>query len=160
PPGLLRVIRCLPVTLKCGALRGQASDNPQGEGTVGRHGHNGVLTPSCRSPPLMRHGPPQTHRDIQCTASFASMRCRGAWRRRVAERLELRGARAYYPLKSGADLAIGVWSRKSRLPARAARRSASTTRVNGDSMPSNLAHRVYHQVIQFLLIAIYLFVVF
>ena len=27
-------------------------------------------------------------------------------------------------------------------------------------MPSNLAHRVYHQVIQFLLIAIYLFVVF
>jgi len=75
---------------------------------VGRHGHNGVLTPSCRSPPLMRHGPPQTHRDIQCTASFASMRCRDAWRRRVAERLELRGARAYYPLKSGADLAIGV----------------------------------------------------
>jgi hypothetical protein len=27
-------------------------------------------------------------------------------------------------------------------------------------MPSNLAHRIYHQVIQFLLIAIYLFVVF
>ena len=27
-------------------------------------------------------------------------------------------------------------------------------------MPSNLAHRIYHQVIQFLLIAVYLFVVF
>src|SRR5215472_7805131 len=27
-------------------------------------------------------------------------------------------------------------------------------------MPSNLAHRIYHQVTQFLLIAVYLFVVF
>jgi hypothetical protein len=41
-----------------------------------------------------------------------------------------------------------------------ARRFASTTRKNGDSMPSSLAHRIYHQVIQFLLIAFYLFIVF
>ena len=27
---LLRVIRCLPVSWQCGALRGQASDKPQG----------------------------------------------------------------------------------------------------------------------------------
>ena len=37
---------------------------------------------------------------------------------------------------------------------------AQEIQVNGDSMLSNLAHRVYRQVIQFLLIAIYLFVVF
>ena len=40
------------------------------------------------------------------------------------------------------------------------RAPAQEIQVNGDSMPSNLAHRIYHQVIQFLLIAIYLFVVF
>ena len=33
-------------------------------------------------------------------------------------------------------------------------------RVNGDSMPRDLAHKIYHQVIQFFLIAFYLFVVF
>ena len=40
------------------------------------------------------------------------------------------------------------------------RAPAQEIQVNGDSMPSNLAHRIYHQVIQFLLIAVYLFVVF
>ena len=40
------------------------------------------------------------------------------------------------------------------------RAPAQEIQVNGDSMPSNLAHRIYHQVIQFLLIAVYLSVVF
>jgi hypothetical protein len=40
------------------------------------------------------------------------------------------------------------------------RTPAQEIQVNDDSMPSNLAHRVYDQVIQFLPIVIYLFVVF
>ena len=101
------------------------------ESAAASHGSNwsgpmgltpGELTRRRQSDPKLPFGahetrPPQTHRDIQCTASFASMRCRDAWRRRVAERLELRCARAYYPLKSGADLAIGVLVTEISTPA-------------------------------------------
>src|SRR5262249_38052974 len=65
-----------------------------------------------------------------------------------------------YPLRAGACWAIGISRTESRHPSSAIFLSASRTQVNGDGMPGNLAHRIYHQTIQFALIAVYLFVVF
>ena len=74
--------------------------------------------------------------------------------------MELRRARVYYPLEGGGYWAIGVPLTEISTPSPRVQRFDLETRVDGDSMPSNFAQRVYHQVIQFLLIAIYLFVVF